>query len=280
MKAETLASCANCWFNGLQHGSVGLNVGYCTEHRVVLRQPEQTTCARHMRKDLLLKSSEAFNFQHKRIYLIEDGVQRLSDRERVTSGEYLSKDVDLLRSDAVGDAVADYGEYDTKIESLAQLRSQATLRSEFAMLNLGRAYTRRCIQRQGNWTSGIHILWWTRRNLAAQTPPVVIGDLRYSAAASLERQHELAQWSLLMFRIVFISDVGSHAASKSDDLGKLESMAEVAAEDTEIPSLRKLQRWIRTKGIPLFDSVMPEPRYRELVATLIRPDGGRGDANP
>ena len=87
MKPETLASCANCWFNGLQHGSVGLNVGYCTEHRVVLRRADETTCARHMRKDLLLKSSEAFNFQHKRMYMINDWVQRLSDLERVTNGE-------------------------------------------------------------------------------------------------------------------------------------------------------------------------------------------------
>lgn|GEM_PF-983776 len=278
MKPEALASCANCWFNGLQHGSVGLSVGYCTEHRVVLRRPEETTCARHMRKDLLLKSSEAFNIHHKRIYMINDGVQRLSDRERATNGEYLSKDVDILRSDAVGDAVADYGEYDTKIESLAQLRNQATLRSEFAMLNLARAYTRRCVQRQGNWTSGVHILWWTRRQLASDTPPVKIGDLRYAAAASLERQQELAQWSLLMFRIVFISDIGAHAASRNDDFGRLESMAEVAAEDTETPNLRKLQKWIRTKGLRWFDSVMPEPKYRALVSTLIRPDSARSDA--
>jgi len=278
MRHELLASCANCWFNGLQHGSVGLIVGYCTEHRVVLRRPEETTCARHMRKDLLLKSSEAFNFQHKRIYLVEDGVQRLADRERVSNGEYLSKEVDVLRSDAVGDSVVDYGEYDTKIESLAQLRNQATLRSEFAMLSLARAYTRRCVQRQGSWTSGVHILWWTRRQLASDTPLVKIGDLRYSAAASLERQQELAQWSLLMFRIVFISDIGAHAASKNDEFGGLESMAEVAAEDTETPNLRKLQKWIRTKGLQWFDEVMPEPKYRAIVGTLIRPDAGKGDA--
>jgi hypothetical protein len=231
-----------------------------------------------MRKDLLLKSSEAFSFQHKRIYIVDDGVQRLSDGERVTNGVYLSKEVDILRSDPVGDAVADYGEYDTKIESLAQLRNQATLRSEFAMLNLGRAYTRRCVQRQGSWTSGVHVLWWTRRQLASDTPPVRIGDLRYAAAASLERQQELAQWSLLMFRIVFISDIGAHAASRDDDFGKLASMAEVAAEDTETPNLRKLQKWIRTKGLKWFDSVMPELKYRALVSTLVRPDAGRSDA--
>ena len=272
MRHESLASCANCWFNGLQHGSVGLNVGYCTEHRVVLRRPEETTCARHMRKDLLLKSSEAFSFQHRRFYAIDDGVQRLSDKERVINGEYLSKEVELLRSDAVGDSVADYGEYNSKIESLAQLRSQATLRSEFAMLSLARAYTRRCVQRQGSWTSGVHILWWTRRQLASDTPPVKIGDLRYAAAASLERQQELAQWSLLMFRIVFISDIGAHAAARNDDFGRLESMAEVAAEETETPNLRKLQKWIRTKGLQWFDQVMPEPKYRAIVRTLVRPD--------
>ena len=278
MRHETLASCANCWFNGLQHGSIGLSVGYCAEHRVVLRRPEETTCARHMRKDLLLKSSEAFNFQHKRFYMVEDGIQRLSDCERVTNGEYLSKEVEVLRSDAVGDSVADYGEYNSKIESLAQLRNQATLRSEFAMLSLARAYTRRCVQRQGSWTSGIHILWWTRRQLATETPPVNIGDLRYSASASLERQQELAQWSLLMFRIVFISDIGAHAASRDGNIARLESMAEVAAEDTETPSLRKLQKWVRAKGLQWFDEALPESRYRALGETLIRPDTAQGDA--
>jgi hypothetical protein len=33
------------------------------------------------------------------------------------------------------------------------------------MLSLGRAYTNRCVERGGSWTSGIHLLWWTRRRL-------------------------------------------------------------------------------------------------------------------
>jgi len=226
-----------------------------------------------MRKDLLLKSSVAFNFKHRQRFSLDDGVQRLGDATRATSGEYVSKDTDLLRADSVGDAVADYGEYDTKIESLAQLRTQGSLRSEFAMLSLARAYTRRCIQRNGSWTSGIHILWWTRRRLdSADVPHVSVTDLRYSTAASLERQHELAQWSLLMFRIVFISDIGAHAASKNDQVGELEPIAEMAAEETETPSLRKLLKWIKNRGVPLIDQVLPEPRYREISGTLIRPD--------
>lgn len=267
MRQAALASCSNCWFNGLQHGPVGLNVGYCTEHRVVLRRSDETTCTRHLRKDLLLKSSEAFNFKHRQVY-VEDGVVRLVDAKRVTNGAFVSDEVAILRTDPVGDTVADYGEFDTKIESLSQLRAQATLRSEFAMLNLARAYTRRCVQRNGSWTSGLHILWWTRRRLTDEMPMVSIADLRYSAAASLKRQQELASWSLLMFRLVFISDIAAHAALRRDALAELESMAEVAAQETEVPSLRKLQSWVRGKGLDWFDRVLPQSRYQALALAL------------
>jgi hypothetical protein len=226
-----------------------------------------------MRKDLLLQSAEAFNFKHRQRYAIENGVQRLADPIGEVGGEYVSADINFIRTDLVGDAVADYGEYDTKIESLAQLKTQGSIRSEFAMLSLARAYTRRCVQREGAWTSGIHILWWTRRQLAAASiPEVVVNDLRYATTGSLERQHEIAKWTLLMFRIVFISDIGSHAALRQDQVGALASMAESAAEETQTPSLRKLLKWVKQKGLPLIDDVLPEARYRQISGMLIRPD--------
>ena len=274
MKPELLSSCANCWFNGLQYGSIGLSVGYCTEYRVVLRRSEETTCAKHMRKDLLYKSSVVFSFKHKQHYSLETGVQRLTDTVPVVDNGFVSRDTDFLRTDSVGDVVADYGEYGTKIESLSQLRALSTLRSELAMLSLARAYTARCVKRDGSWTSGIHILWWTRRKLAdAKAPEVHINDLRYSSAGSLESQMELVQWSLLMFRLVFISDIGVHAAEKKEvDVGRLEGIAELAAEETEKPSLRKLAAWIKKRGLPLFDEALSEATYRRIVNSLVQPD--------
>lgn len=270
MQHQELASCANCWFNGLQYGSIGLNVGYCTEHRLVLRRPDETTCGRQVRKDLLLPSAKAF--QHRlQQHFSRDKVLALSTGEVVEKGEYVEKDPSFIRHDQVGDIVADYGEYETKIESLAQLRTLGTFRSELAMLSLGRAYTDRCVARGGRWTSGIHLFWWIKRRLLEEelSDPAP-SDLRYSAAGSLERQVELAGWSLLMFRLTFISDLGVHSQGKPDSIESLREIAEQAALDTEIPNKRKLLAWIKKKGKPMLEQVMPESRYKEITGKLLR----------
>ena len=271
MKPQILASCANCWHNGLQNGSVGLAIGYCAEHRVVLRLPEETTCARHTRKDLLFKSASAFRAIHEGHYTIYDGVQKLSDASRATTKDYIDTDTKFLRQDRVGEATADYGDYSTKIESLAQLKTLGTFRAEIAMLSLGRAYVDRCVRRNGAWTSGIHILWWTRRKIIENAPlDIHPSDLRYPTSSSLERQVELAKWSLLLFRLTYISDIGVHASKTDRDVGKLENIAEQAAEETEKPSLRKLEAWIKSVGVRLIDEALPESKYRAICAALSR----------
>jgi len=275
MRPQVLASCANCWFNGLQHGSVGLTLGYCSEYRVVLRKPEETTCGRHMRKDLLFSSVETFNFHHRKRFTNRDGVQKLADLKPVSNGEFVATDTSFLRQDKVGEAAADYGDFDTKIESLAQLRTIGTFRAELAMLSLGRAYTDRCIRRGGKWTSGLHLLWWTKRRLLeAELPDPAPSDFRYATAGSLERQLELASWSLLMFRLVFISDVGVHAAKTSDQVRDLQSIAERAAAGTETPNKRKLLSWLKTTGVPMLEQALPEKRYRAITETLLRSETG------
>jgi len=272
MRPQVFASCANCWFNALQHGSVGLPVGYCSEHRVVLRRSDETTCGRQIRKDLLLNSAKEFQHHHFELFQDRDHVINLSDREPVSNGEFIEEDSSFIRNDAVADVVADYGEYDTKIESLAQLRSLGTIRSEFAMLSLGRAYTDRCITRGGTWTSGLHLFWWTKRRLIeSEVPEPSPADFRYSAASSLKRQIELSVWSLLMFRLTFVSDVGSHAENSGDPIRELSTIAEQAALDTEVPSKRKLLSWIKNVGKPLLENAMPEARYRTITGQLRSP---------
>ena len=270
MQQKTLASCANCWFNGLQYGSVGLSVGYCSEHRVTLRRPDETTCGRHVRKDLLLGSSKAFQRRHQQ-YFSQDTIVSLDSGEGPAGGEFVENDSSFLRHDPVGDVVADYGEYDTKIESLAQLRTLQTFRSEIAMLSLGRAYTDRCVSRGGSWTSGIHLFWWTKRRLLeGEVVEPMPSDFRYSTTASLDRQVELAGWSLLMLRLTFISDLGAHSQGSSESIETLGNIAEQAARDTEIPSKRKLLAWIKKTGKPMLEDVLPESRYRSIAAGLLR----------
>lgn len=262
-------SCSNCWFNPLQSGSAGLSAGYCVEHKVLLRQSEQTTCARHVRKDLLYDSAVQQNELHRRRYGRDDGVQLVLDSEPVNNGSFVDTDVDFLRRDAIGALVADYGEYGAKVESLAQLRSMRRLRAELAMLSLGRAYTHRCVTRGGRWTSGIHLVWWTRERLMTDpTPEVAPEDLRYQEMIGLKRQVELARWWLLMFRLVFVSDVGRHAHIEGDAVGDLRGLAEAAAAETMIPSPSKLRAWVKKRAVPMIEACLPESRYRRLAEEL------------
>lgn len=127
-----LLSCSNCWFNGLQYGPLGLSAGYCAEHRVVLRQADWTTCPRHMRKDLAFDSAVRANRAH-RIAYRADRVQLVIPNGG-TPTEFTSPEPSALREDPVGDAVADFGELDSKIESLAQLNSIPGARAEIVIL--------------------------------------------------------------------------------------------------------------------------------------------------
>lgn len=270
MRPQILASCANCWFNGLQYGSIGLSVGYCTEHKLVLRRSEDLTCRRHMRKDFLLHSARVFQLHHQRAFS-EDKVVVMATGNAPGNGEFTEESPAFIRNDSVGDIVADYGEYDTKIESLAQLRTLRTFRSEFAMLSLGRAYTDRCIKRGGSWASGIHLLWWIkRRMLDLEVYEPTPSDFRYSAAGSLQRQVDLAEWSLLMLRLTFISDLGVHSQGAADSVESLQEVAEQAALETEIPNKRKLLSWIKRKGNSFLEDAMPESRYRAITAKLLK----------
>jgi hypothetical protein len=266
-----LLSCSNCWYNPLQSGSLGLSVGYCVEHRVVLRRADETTCSRQVRKDLLLDSALAGNVAHRQHYTADAGPQLLAAGNGRVNGHYAEPDATLLRGEQVGAAVADYGEYGTKIESLAQLRALPGARAELALTSLARGYTRRCCDRGGRWTSGVHLLWWTRLRLEqAPKPAIDVRDLRYQLPIRLDRQVELAVWWLMMLRLVLVSDIGAHARDEGHPVADLADLAERAAADTEIPSVSKLSQWIRRVGLPAIDEALPEPRYRELASELHR----------
>ncbi len=265
-------SCANCWYNGLQSGSLGLTTGYCVEHEIVLRRSDETTCARHVRKDLMLDSALQQQAVHRGHYTRDDGAQLIDTGEPVDDGVWIDHDTALIRKDPIGDIVADYGELHTKIASLAMLRNQRSLRADLALFSLARGYTKRCVSREGSWTSGLHLLHWARRRLEEDPQPEVAPqDIRRNTAAPLRRQLEIAQWSVIMARLLFVSDVGRHAASEGDDdVGSLAGIVETAAADCETLSARKLSSWVRRKGLRLIDAALPLERYKELARRLHR----------
>lgn len=270
-----LLSCVNCCHNPLQTDSLGTAVGYCTQHRKVLLTPTQLTCGRHFRKDLPAVDAVKEQQIHARTFP-SDAIVRLTAKGTVNGG-YTSTaqaDVNQLAADPVGDVVLDYGSLPSKIASLAQLHVLQGVRPELAMLSLGRVYVNRCVGRGGAWTSGVHLLWWTRRRLGVE-PQVGLGDLRVEAPIGLTRQIDLAKWTLVMMRLIFISDVASYAP-KSDRVSRLVSLAERAAEETGALSPHNLLRWIDRTGDGLVAKALPESRYDAIRADLRR----RAEADP
>jgi hypothetical protein len=269
---SSLLSCANCWYNPLQSGSFGAPYGYCVEHNFVLRRSDETTCSLQMRKDLLLPAARAEQQNHARVFGPGSSLKLVNGAADADPEVYRAEPDTSLNGDPVVNIVCDYGLLNTKIESLAQLRFMQNARAETAMLNLARGYTRRCVENQGSWTSGLHLLWWTRERMQADPEPrVTIDDLRYQLPVSINRQQELVRWSLIMLRLVYIADVAGHAQSDGDRVAELSSIAEDAAADTEIISLRKLRAWVKREAIPRFDAALDRARYRRLAQQVRQP---------
>jgi len=262
-----LLSCVNCSSNGLQYDTVGMSVGYCAEHKRVLNTPSVLTCGRLLRKDLLAPSARREREQHEKRYS-PAGVCHL-ESARPANGTTSSDsrgDLDLLRSDPVATVVVDYGRLPTKIVSLAQLNMLPGARAELALVSLARAYVARCVDRQGPWTSGLHILWWTRKRLPEE-PHLEINDIRVETPLPLIRQMDLAKWALLILRLALIADVAYYARSARHPIAKLQSLAEDGAVASDF-SWRKLLRWMSSTGTRRFDDALPEAEYERLSDSL------------
>ena len=264
-----LLSCSNCWYNALQAGSLGTSFGYCAEYRVILRRPDETTCKRQLRKDLLLDSALREHQTHNEKFGPEDGLKLVQDGESAANEIYQTKEIGLINGDRVANLVTEYGEYGSKIESLAQLRSTEGSRAELALLSLARGYTNRCMSRDGNWKSGIHLLWWTRQKLQKEPiPHLDLDDFRYQLPIPIKRQIELGQWFILMLRLVFISDIAKHATESGDDIHSLADFAEDAALSSDVVDVGKLASWVKKVGIKRFDKVLPYNRYTEYCQII------------
>lgn len=259
-----LLSCINCCHNPLQADTLGTSFGYCTEHRVVLRHPGELTCGRQLRRDLpILRADQVRDAQQKSFHGASVQFLRPSDKTPKQAG-FVGTESSAGQLDSVVEIVSQYGDLDTKIESLAELRQVPGVRSEIALLSLGRAYSNRCFVRDHSWSSGIHLIWWTRKRLDEE-PEVRAGDIRVELSLSLERQVDMAKWFVLMMRLLLISDVGFYAKQNSQRrLSALAGMAERAAEETDRLSPAVLLRWIRRTGIEIFDRALSEASYRRI----------------
>ncbi len=269
-----LQSCQNCWFNGLQYGAIGLPVGYCARHRKVLNSPDETTCGQQIRKDLGLKRAQEVATYHAKAYE-NDKIVRLSSKEEVNGDSSSAlRDLAVLRRDLVGEVVVEFGSLDTTILSLVELKTIRTTRSDIAMISLGRAYIRNCMQHEGVWTSGLHLYWWTRKRLA-EVPTIEVDDLRYVGAIQLSRQTELAKWSIMMFRMSLLDDIAEYAGPQNKEVGQEIGIANSAAMAVQDFDVWKLSKWIRKELIPALESKMNYERYLELGNKLKKIDNQR-----
>jgi hypothetical protein len=262
-----LLSCANCCFNALQFDTIGTAFGYCTEHRSVLRDSSELTCGRQFRKDLSLASAQEEHAIHKNEYPSSRIVfVRNTKAPDSTSVSQSEQDLVVLRQDPVAQVVSEYGQLNSKIESLAQLRMLPGARAEVAQLALGRTYVRRCKERRGSWTSGIHLFWWTKLRLTHE-PEIKPDDIRLELELPLARQVELAKWAVLMFRLTFLSDVGSHA-STAGHVRRLANLSEQAALATGSLSFSKLLKWVKREGVKRVEHALPQEEYIRLSKQL------------
>ena len=265
-----LISCVNCCFNALQSDTLGTSMGFCVEHKKILQTPSETTCGHLLRKDLCIESAEREHTCHEARFS-PSYISLLRTKNRA-NGQHTSANCTGLSGfhDEVATAVTSYGVFGTKIESLSQLSAMNGTRAQLAFLSLGRAYVRRCVSSErGKWTSGLHIVWWIRKKLLEE-PVIELQDIRVEMALPPARQQDLARWSIAMFRLLVLSDVGFHARATSHQFRSLASLAEDAAADTQDLSFRKLFRWIREHGAKRFDKALPEHDYLKLSQQLHR----------
>ena len=278
-----LHSCANCSHNALQYAEIGSRLGFCTLHNLVLRRSDHSTCGQQFRKDLLLPSATIAARRQCEIFPPYDVVRIDGQDFNGERQEYLSTDRSLL-SDVVGSTVADYDSF-PRIATLAQLHRMPGARADLALSSLGRVYVKNCMWADGKWTAGIHVLWWVRERCMREPEPDLRydSDFRYELPISPDRQLRLAKWSLLSLRLIFISDMGSHAAASKQTadgsslireaglkVQTLADLADDAAESTGSDPLHLLE-WLSDVGMKRLDAALPRRDYDAIKKEVAPP---------
>ena len=270
-----LISCSNCWHNALQYDELGLRQGYCVRHDKILNRSGETTCGQMMRKDMPLDLAREENAAHRRTFA-EDGPIVLVRTGRPAGSEVSDdpRDIEQLRRDEVADEVLDYRKLGTTTETLALLGKQRKIyerpRAELAFLCLGRGFISNCVERgDGSWTSGVHLFRWTRRSLAT-LPEIDPSDLRFENGLPLSRKVEMAKWSLVTLRLLFIVDLAllAQQTEPGHRFGELADVLDQATADLEGIQPEKLLGWMDNKLRKRINAVLPAQEMDRLIANI------------
>jgi hypothetical protein len=263
-------SCVNCCHNPLQLGQLGTAFGYCTRHRAVLNHPQLTTCGQLLRKDLLAESATRQQAIHRQSYVDEFVVMVSKPGTHAAAPELVEKANGQLPADPVIEEAQNYGGVDSKIASMAALHRIPGARAEVARLSLSRAYFRNCRNRGGAWTAGVHLLHWTLARLD-DDPSIDATDLRGPIAFSLGHTIAVARWTVIAFRLAFVSDVARAAKAESDRAGALATLAGKAMNAAPGTDPDRLLTWLREKR-PTWSAALTPHRYAALREKLRRDD--------
>lgn len=260
-------ACTNCCHNPLQLGPIGTPVGFCTRHQLTLLAPQHTTCGQLLRKDLLRERAieeraiHQKQFSPRHVVIVETGGRAL-DRETI------ERPNGLLAPDPVADEVTSFATIEPKIATLAALRRIGGVRAEVAFLSLSRGYFENCVRHKGQWTSGLHIAWWTLGRLTENAEPALT-ELREPVHSSLATFQDLARWYVVMLRLTLLADISSEAAAAKDRFGQLRSVLQEIVISSRAGAGTDLLLKVRQKERRL-KSALPLPRYKELGVRLHR----------
>jgi hypothetical protein len=226
----------------------------------------------------MLDSARAQSEIHRQKFSSKDVVFLRPNGHTPRQQHYAHTAVSALAANPVAASVAEWGALPTKFASLVALRQLPGARAELARLSLSRSYVNRCVSRGGSWTSGIHLYSWTRNTLLDE-PEVTADDIRTELAIALERQVSIAKWSLLMLRLVFLSDLGFHADTPG--VRRLRRLPILAAEATGSLSYSALHNWVRREGAKVADRALSPTaveRIKEAVKVSDDAEAQPGDS--
>jgi len=262
-------SCVNCCHNPLRASIVGLDFGFCTRHRVVLRAQTESTCGQLLRKDLLMESARRLRETHAKRYPTTRVVDLYEPRNSSQNANLIEKPNGQLPSDPVVEETVAYARYarGSKIASLAAMRRIPGIRGEIAMATLGRSYVHNCWEHDRRWTAGVHVLWWTLERLGAEPSEPQSVELHGLEGLPLSRAVSIAKWTAVALRLYLVSDIGALAAASKDDVGRLADLADRALGAVEPGDGTALARWLADDR-PRYSRALSLKRYETIAAKL------------
>lgn len=214
-----LFSCRNCVQNPVQGLCSGGGDGYCLHWNSIIKNPGNTTCKYHHRKDLPLFLTEDATKEHAAEFSVVPGIADLRTKQRVRLHVYSERRTWETREyDPQLNAVAGYHrkadalseETPRKWRIIQAFAGSIDGRKALGFASLVRRYMHHC---DSWWSSYRFIL-----GVIAEIDYEVFfrtDDIRFDNDVSEHEMRELATWEVFYTRLSGIQEFGWHASMES-----------------------------------------------------------------